>query len=98
MATRWAPIGKSCWTILCRPALLSRPAQESRPTEYCPLTRSEYRSRERRFIDMSKTSAMDRRGGVRWLVAALVWTVLGGCSEKIELPQTYPVRGRVVYK
>ncbi len=47
---------------------------------------------------MSTTDAIGRRGRVRWVAAALAWAILGGCGEKVQLPQTYPVRGRVVYK
>lgn len=37
--------------------------------------------------------------GSRVVVAlALALSALGGCGSKVQLPKTYPVRGRVVYK
>ena len=47
---------------------------------------------------MNNASAICQRSGTWWLVVALAWAILGGCDEKVQLPQTYPVRGRVVYK
>lgn len=44
---------------------------------------------------MSKTCVFE---WTRWTVAVLIGIALGGCGEKVQLPQTYPVRGRVVYK
>lgn len=47
---------------------------------------------------MNKTDTTGRRGRACLAAAALAWVFLGGCGEKVNLPQTYPVRGRVVYK
>ncbi len=47
---------------------------------------------------MSKTDTTGRRGRAFLAAAALAGIVLGGCAQKVNLPQTYPVRGRVIYK